>query len=611
MRYENILYPIFVVLIAVTGCHESGKTVSKEIKKEFGVRKPDAKAESRFADMRFGVMMHWGPGVLHKKEISWRMPEIGGRKKYEAIYPNFNPQKFNADEWASLVDLAGGKYAVYVTKHHDGFCMWDTKTTDINVMNTPFKVDVTGEFAKACRQKGLAYGTYLSIMDVHEAKWEQVYGSQEDMPGYPEGIPHILNFTTRQCLELVRQYDPDIMWFDGQWLEGWNKDIAANLYDRLKEEKPELLITRIQSRPPLGSDGSWDYKNNVGDYHSMEFKIGGYMKTPWEVVTSIGIHNYSYNDQMTYFTPGKMIEKLTRVWCGNGNFLLGFVPDFDGAIPEVQKEIAKEIGDWIRANSEAVYGTRGGPWYPTQWGGSTCKGKNVYVYALPDAPQVIRLSASTAKVLNARVLSTGTSVEFDQDEEGLNLILPESIRDPKATVIRLTMDKEINGMLDHRKERSIFADNTYGGIISRDATLTLGSRDEHDNDSEHELLFKDTQGSLDYAFHTKYESNPWVIVDLGEIKKVTGFAIENRNILSHFAKTLHVSISTDRENWEQVWKAEEGLPRWEVPLTDFHDAGGKLPGELTRYIKLETKNHVPAPLHLRKVEIYGHEMEHE
>ncbi len=468
----------------------------------------------------------------------------------------------------------------------------------------------SAEFAKACRSKGLAVGTYLSIMDVHEDKWNKVYGSQRNMPGYPEGIPHILDFTTRQCLELIRQYNPEIMWFDGQWLQGWNKEIARTLYDRLKAEKPDMLITRIQSRPPLSGDGSWDYENNVGDYHSMEYKIGGYMSTPWEVVTSIGIHNYSYNKNHKFFTAKQVVDKLVKVWCGNGNFLLGFIPNIDGEIDATQKALAKEIGAWVSQNSEAIYGTRGGPWYPSKWGGSTRKGKKIYVYAMHGAPDVIRLSACPSKVLSARVLSNDTAVEYQQTEEGLDLTLPESVRDPKATVIELTMQDEVEGMLDHRKERSIFEDDTYGKLLSEDAQLTLSSTSPEDKEAHHKYLFTDTEEKLDYAFHTKAEIRPWAIIDLHELKKVTGFAVENSNSMGHRAKTLSVYISKDKKTWERVWGVKGLQWRWEVPLTDFHDAGGEKPGKWARYIKLDRSHHNFAePLHLRKVEVYGHEVE--
>ena len=292
---KTTLFLLVTMFLSCNNIPKTIKTVTRGTENVHTGAKTDMEASSRFEDMRFGFMIHWGPCVLHGQTISWSMPRVGGRAKYESYYDIFNPQKFNADEWVSVAETMGAKYAVLVCKHHDGYCLWDTKTTDCKVMNSPLNRNVVGEFAEACRSKGLALGTYLSIMDIHESKLNKVYESQTNVPGFPEGIPHILDFTMRQCLELIRAYNPEIMWFDGQWLQGWNKDVARTLYDRLKAEKSDILITRIQSRPPLSGDGSWDYENNVGDFHSMEYKIGGYMSTPWEVVTSIGNHNYSYS----------------------------------------------------------------------------------------------------------------------------------------------------------------------------------------------------------------------------------------------------------------------------------------------------------------------------
>ena len=213
-------------------------------------------------------------------------------------------------------------------------------------------------------------------------------------------------------------------------------------------------------------------------------------------------------------------------------------------------------------------------------------------------------------MVSARILSNGSAIEYEQTKEGLDLILPESVRDPKATVIELTVEEEIEGMLDHRKDRSIFADDTYGKIISEDAQLTLSTTSTHDNEANHKYLFTDTQDKLDYAFHTEAEARPWALIDLHKMKKLTGFAVENSNSLGGQAETLRVYISKDKKEWEQVWAAQDIQWRWEVPLTDFHDAGGKLPGKLARYIKLEIiQDWHPQPLHLRKVEIYGHEVE--
>ena len=397
-------------------------------------RQTDPESLARYADMRFGVMFHWGPAVLRNNEISWSM---SNRAEYEAVYKKFNPEQFNPDAWAAVATTTGAKYVIYVCKHHDGFCMWDTQTTDNNIMNTPFKRDVTGELAGACKRQNLLFGTYLSIMDIHEAKWEHCYPARVPMPGYPEGIPHIEEITAKQTLELLKKYDSQIMWYDGAWLQGWRTgDSPAKVAAAIKTHQPKVLITRLG--------------NAVDDFECMEARIGTYRTTPWEMVTSVSYPTYSYNTKIKYKSAAYFVQTLSRVACGNGNLLLNFVPDAAGAIPDEQTKLAKEIGEWLKTHGEAIYGTRGGPWYPGAWGGSTRKARSIFVHLLPDAPETLHLPACGAKVLHAR-LPGGGDATVKQTDTGLDLFVPSSIRDPKVTIVELTMDAEVSGMIESSK----------------------------------------------------------------------------------------------------------------------------------------------------------------
>lgn len=394
---------------------------------------PEA-ALQRFANMRFGIMFHWGPAVLRNQEISWSM---SNRAKYESVYQKFDPKDFDPDAWAKLGNAVGARYMIYVCKHHDGFCMWNTKTTDNNIMNTPFKRDVVGELATACRRHGLVFGTYLSIMDIHEAKWNHCYPARTEMPGYPAGIPHIAEFTKQQTLELLKKYHSRIMWYDGGWLEGWrDSDGPFEVAEVIRKFNPNVLITRLG--------------NQVDDYECMEARIGAYRSKPWEMVTSVAYPTYSYNTRIKYKPAAYFIQTLSRVVCGNGNLLLNFVPNMQGAIPDEQLKLAREIGGWLKINGEAVYGTLGGPWYPGAWGGSTRKGKDIFVYLLPDAPGVLHLPSCGAKVVGSRLLGGGT-LTVTQSDDGIEISVPESARDSKVTVVELTMDKEVNGMIEASK----------------------------------------------------------------------------------------------------------------------------------------------------------------
>jgi alpha-L-fucosidase len=393
-------------------------------------------ALNRFADDRFGVMFHWGPAVLRNKEISWSM---SNRAKYESVYKDFNPKHFDADAWVSVAKTAGAKYIVYVCKHHDGFCMWDTKTTDNNIMNTPFKRDVVAELSKACERQGLMFGTYLSIMDIHEDKWDHPYPARTTMPGYPEGLPHIAAFTAAQTAELLTKYNSQIMWYDGAWLQGWRaSDAPAKVEAVIRAINPKALITRLG--------------NDADDYECMEARIGTYRSVPWEMVTSVAYPTYSFNTHIKFKPASFFIQTLSRVVCGNGNLLLNFVPDMDGAIPPDEQKIAVEMGDWLKTNGHAVYGTRGGPYYPNTWGGSTRRGRTIYIFLLPDAPDTLHLSPCGVKVVSSRLLKGG-GVSLTQNDAGIELSVPQSERDPNTTVVELNMDAEVTGMIQASRPR--------------------------------------------------------------------------------------------------------------------------------------------------------------
>ncbi len=390
----------------------------------------DLAALNRFADDRLGVMFHWGPAVLRNAEISWSM---SNRAKYESVYKDFNPKHFDADAWAAVGKTIGARYVVYVCKHHDGFCMWDTRTTDNNVMNTPFKRDVVADLSAACAKRGLMFGTYLSIMDIHEAKWDRCYAARTPMPGYPEGVPHIEEVTAAQTAELLTKYNSQMMWYDGAWLQGWRAgDAPAKVEAEIRKDNPQAIITRLG--------------NGADDYECMEARIGTYRSVPWEMVTSVAYPTYSFNTHIRYKPASFFIQTLSRVVCGNGNLLLNFVPDVDGAIPPEQQKIAADMGDWLRTNGGAVYGTRGGPYYPNTWGGSTRRGNKIYLFLLPEAPDTLHLPPCGARVVASRTINGG-SVSLTQRDAGIELTLPQASRDPSTTVVELTMDTAVTDMV--------------------------------------------------------------------------------------------------------------------------------------------------------------------
>lgn len=562
----------------------------------------DPASVADLSDRRLGFMIHWGPCTEIPTEISWGM---GDRAKYEAHYKTFNPKSFDAGAWADVATTLGARYSVLVAKHHDGFCLWDTKTTPANIMNTPLHRDVVAEYMKAFREHGLRAGTYVSIIDVMRQDSRGV--SDKVLP--PGGVSDIFEYTAAQVDELMKNYGSDLLWFDGHWLKDWTPAVASKLYARIKANNPRAISCRLMVMPrDEHGHEVWDNTVSVGDFHSMEARSGEYLPDTWEAVTSVAYPNYSWSKNLRMKTPEELIAMLSKVTCGNGNLLLNFIPDSDGRIDDRQIAIARTIGGWVKANGDALFGVRAGPWYPGDWGGATYKGKTVYLQIGVTAPEKLRLPACEARVLSATTMS-GASLAFEQNSAGeLTVTVPRELRTLDVGVVRLTLDREPAGMVASREEPSLFTDPAYGKVLSKNATFTLSSTAPYDLAADHAKLFDGAGSARGFAFHTEPEKTPSVTVDLGKMKALTGIAIVNRAGYGGRIGKLRIELSADGQKWTVAKTGLVSRPRWEVPFTDFHDHTETIQGERARYIRLTAENKRPEPLHLARFDVYGFEL---
>jgi alpha-L-fucosidase len=240
-------------------------------------------------DARFGMFIHWGPVSLKGTEIGWSRGAQIPIEEYDNLYRRFNPTNFNAGQWVKIAKAAGMKYIVLTTKHHDGFCLWDTKLTDYNIMNTPFHRDVTRELAEACRQQGLVFCAYHSICD-----WRH--------PDYPLGSPggkstkpdanmdRYNQYLKDQLSELLKDYGPQgILWFDGEWESPWTVERGQDLYRHCRALQDSLIINNRVGKGREGMAGTTAQTvENPGDYDTPEQTIGKYQdQRPWETCMTI------------------------------------------------------------------------------------------------------------------------------------------------------------------------------------------------------------------------------------------------------------------------------------------------------------------------------------
>ncbi len=397
-------------------------------------RKAKPEAIEAWKDLRFGMFIHWGPVSQTGKEIGWsRGGQKGGvsQEQYDNLYKTFNPVKFNADEWVSIVKAAGMKYIVLTTKHHDGFCLWDTKQTDYNIMHTPFKRDVVKELSEACKKQGLKFGAYYSVCDWYHPDFPltspggKVKREKSDLDSYNR-------YLLAQIKELITNYGPLLtIWNDvPQLFQGRGKETMK----MVRELQPDILIN--------------DRTGDGGDYATPEQTIGSFNnKRPWESCMTVSAHGqWAWRGSKDGV---KNLETclgfLIRAACGDGNMLLNVGPTPEGVIAPEQADRIREMGDWLAKYGESIYGTRGGPFKCNTVLGSTHKGNVVYVHVLQWGGDKLVLPDFGKKIVRSSLLNGG-KVEVEQKDNQITITVHQSDQQSIDTIIKLELDGAADGI---------------------------------------------------------------------------------------------------------------------------------------------------------------------
>jgi alpha-L-fucosidase len=332
-----------------------------------------------FRDARFGMFIHWGIYAVPARG-EWVMNnEKIPVAEYEKIAAEFNPVKFDAKEWVRVAKAAGMKYIVITSKHHDGFSMFDTKLTDYSIMKaTPFKRDPMKELAAACKEAGIKFCFYYSIMDWHEAGPQPPGVEYNNKP--IKDFPKYVTYMKGELKELVTQYGPlGILWFDGQWIPQWTAAEGKDLYAYVRGLQPDIIVNNR-----VGKGGRGD-----GDYETPEQTIpaGAIQGRLWETCMTLnGNWGFAKNDH-NWKSATELTRKLIDISSKGGNFLLNVGPTAEGVIPPESVERLETVGAWMKKNGEAIYGTSAGPWKKTPFDGrATVKGNTLYlhVFKWPD-----------------------------------------------------------------------------------------------------------------------------------------------------------------------------------------------------------------------------------
>ena len=422
-------------------------------------------------EARFGMFIHWG--LYSIPAGAWEDKTTHGEwirqtaqipiEVYDQFIGEFNPLKFDADEWVRMAKAAGMKYIVLTSKHHDGFCLFNSNYTDFDIMNTPFKRDVLKELADACRDQGIKLCWYHSIMDWHHPDYLP-RRSWEDRSADGAELDRYITYMKNQLKELVTNYgDIGVLWFDGEWEDTWHHGYGQDLYDYVRSLQPSIIINNRVDVGRSGMQGLTKKGSYAGDFGTPEQEIPptGIPGVDWETCMTMNDHwGYNKNDN-NWKSDVDLIRKLADIASKGGNFLLNVGPTAEGLFPQPSIDRLHAIGRWMQVNGVAIYGTSASPFKDLSWGRCTqksIKGNTrlyLHVFSWPADGQLV-VPGIYNNPGDAFLLAAPTKkLAVHRKEDALVINLPESAPDLINSVVVL----DVVGKPDVNNPPIIFAEH--------------------------------------------------------------------------------------------------------------------------------------------------------
>ncbi len=367
------LLPLLTAIIILSGCNSL--VSNKKEKKDYIKTETDAEKKERmewWRDSGFGMFIHWGlysiPAGQYgddKNHAEWIQETANiPVEEYEKYALQFNPVNYDAQEWVSMAKDAGMKYIVITSKHHDGFCLWDSKVSNYDMADrTPYKKDLLKELAEACEKENMVLCFYHSIMDWHHQQAQGInhpdynYGTGPN----PEFSNYVSNYMYPQLEELLGNYGKiGVLWFDGEWITEWTEEQGKELYDHLRNIQPDLIINNRVGKGRQGMEGMNAYDDAAGDFGTPEQEIlEGTSDLDWESCMTMNDH-WGFNQfDENFKSTETLIHNLVDIAAKGGNYLLNIGPTADGLFPDESIIRLKEIGDWMDVNGEVIHNSRG------------------------------------------------------------------------------------------------------------------------------------------------------------------------------------------------------------------------------------------------------------
>jgi len=385
-----------------------------------------------FHEARFGMFIHWGLYSIPARGEWVMYVERIPKEEYARLAKRFKPKRFDADAWVALAKEAGAKYMVLTTRHHDGFCLFDSKVSDFTSVKTAAKRDFVAEYAEAVRKAGLKVGFYYSLLD-----WR--FPGYFDHKAHPESARAMIEQAHAQVEELMTNYGRiDLLWYDGAWVPGIEGKDGAEFW-RTKE-----LNAKVRSLQPhiiINNRSGLPEDLDTPEQHVTASEKGRAWESCMTIGDSVGwgyIHN---NPNMKSVT--QLIQHLVTAASGEGNYLLNVGPKPDGTIRKEEVDRLRGIGRWLRVNGESIYGSERCPFGAGIVGLTTAKGNNAYIHVFrwPKQGEVV-VPGIGNQIKSATLLATGQKARVEYGSNGRTFLrdLPKTPPDPHDTVIKLELD---------------------------------------------------------------------------------------------------------------------------------------------------------------------------